>query len=209
MAFAMIIVICLALALTILPFVGLWNGGVSTGLAIGLSILLGLFFLLLWLLLILALAVISVALADFVLPVMYLEDLGIWAAWGRTIALIRRQLGAFALYFLLKVPVAIAANLAAGLLGLAGIVVAAIPVGIIALIVYLVGTAAHVAWAWTQVTIFLAVFCGGVALVWLVYAATCASLPVPVFRQAWALWFLGERDRRLAVLRPPAPAPGM
>jgi hypothetical protein len=187
--------------------VPLWRGN-PTGGAIALIVLLIVAGALVGLALIIALALMSVTLADFVVPIMYLEGLGIWAAWGRAIRLLRSQLGPFALYYVLKMPVEIACALAAGMLSLAASVVALIPVGVLALVGVGVALAAHVVWTWTPVTIFITVFGGGLVLIYVIYAAACAALPVTVFRQAWALWFLGERDRRLATLTFP-PSPGV
>lgn len=212
--FALLALLLLGLGffLIVFPFIhtllAVHRGGPAppaAGVLAALAVVLGI---LLTLLGALVVALIQVTLMDFVLPVMYLEGLGIWASWRRALGLIRAQLGAFALYYVLKIPVGIAAAMASGLLGVLGLLAAVIPLGILALagfLVFLAAKGGHLAWAWTPGTIFLTVFGGGIAFVYVVYGAACAALPVAVFRQAWALCFLGQRDRSLAVIGPPPP----
>ncbi len=152
---------------------------------------------------------ISVFARDFVVPFMALEGLGAMAAWRRVFAELKGQKGACALYVLMKMVLAIGTGIAFAFIDMAVLIVLLLPILLLGLVVVLSGQAAGL--AWNPITISLAVIAGGAAAGGLLFVMAMISVPVAVFFQAYALYFLGSRYPRLGDLMrarsagPPSP----
>lgn len=142
-------------------------------------------------------------LRDFILPFVLFEDASISAAFTRAMELIRREPGPVLFYLLMKFLLSLAAGIAAEICIFLAALVGAIPLGLIAGLVWL---AMHQ----TSATLIMYVVFGLLALVfiaWIVPAAICISAPVMIFYQAYALYFLGGRIPALGNLLEPPPPP--
>ncbi len=141
-------------------------------------------------------AVIFVLTKDFVVPLMALDDINAFEAWRRLVPMLKAELGAYGVYILMKIVLAVVAGaligVAALILGLI-FVVPTIGLGIIAV---LTGKSAGL--TWNPVTIALAVVVGCVLLAIFLYFVSLISVPAIVFFPAYALYFFAARYPRLA-----------
>lgn len=135
-------------------------------------------------------AVIGILTRDFILPVMYLENLKILAAWKKYIPTLKTHIGQTVIYLLLKIVVGIAAVIAAGFVSIIMLIVCGIPLGILVLLGVLIAMA--IGATWNIVTIALVAIAGIVVILGFVYIFSCLMMPVEVFRRTFALLFLGE-----------------
>jgi hypothetical protein len=146
-------------------------------------------------------------LADFVIPSLALEDTSLAEAFRRFGVFVRNEPGQFALYAVLKLALAFAAFMAAGIafyiLMLVVVLAALIVVGVIGLILY----AVHVP---TAVLTALAIVAGvGLYLFVIFYGVFLAYGTVVTFLESYLLYFLGGRypllgERLTASTPPPA-----
>jgi hypothetical protein len=139
---------------------------------------------------------------DFLVPIMALEDLDFADGWSRLLAMIRPELGKYAVYLLLKLVLAIAAAILFGLIAIIPALVLAAP----AVVAVLLGHAAGLGWNVT--TISLAVIFGTLLLLALIYVIGWVSVPATVFFPAYSIYFFAARYPNLdALLHPAPPAP--
>jgi hypothetical protein len=158
------------------------------------------------LLLLVTLAVIHVLTKDFVVPQMALEDIGALEGWRRLWPQLAAEKAGYAGYLGMKIVLAIGAAILLGIISLIVCLVLLIPLGGVAALGVLGGSAAG--WDWNVVTISLAVIYGCVALAILIFATALLSVPVTVFFPAYAIYFFAPRYPPLAALLwPPAPVP--
>jgi len=153
---------------------------------------------------VLAAAIVQILAKDFLVPIMALEGLDFADGWSRLLALMRPEPGKYAVYILLKIVLAIAAAI---IFSIAAIV-PALAVVIPSVVIVLAAKAAGL--AWTVATVSLAVICGVMAMLVLIYLIALVSAPATVFFPAYALYFFASRYPNLAALlvpAPPAPAP--
>jgi hypothetical protein len=194
------------------PILMAWRAGIfgSPGDHIYFLITWGLLLIIIGLFLICASAVIAVFAKDFVVPVMALENRGVLDGWRRVLPMLGQEKGAFTIYLLMKIGLAMGSALLFGIVNVFVIIGLFIPMGLIALIVVLAGAAMGL--TWTTFTICMAVLMGGAFLMMLIYVLSFVSAPAMVFFQAYSLHFLGSRyprlDIELARTMPPPPPPG-
>jgi hypothetical protein len=161
---------------------------------------------LLLVLLLLTLAVIHVLTKDFVVPQMALEDIGALEGWRRLWPQLAAEKAGYAGYLGMKIVLAVGAAILFGIISLLACLVLLIPLGGLAALGVLGGSAAG--WDWNVVTISLAVIYGCVALAVLIFATALISVPVTVFFPAYAIYFFAPRYPPLAALLwPPAQVP--
>ena len=166
---------------------------------VGVILLLGLLFVF-----VLAAVVVQVLARDFLVPIMALEDLDFADGWHRLLAMMRPEKGRFAVYLLLKLVLSIAAGILFGIIAIAPTLLVVVP-GVVAV---LAGRAAGLGWSVT--TISLAIICGTLLLLFLIYLIALVCVPATVFFPAYAIHFLAARYPNLEALlhpAPPLPAP--
>ena len=148
----------------------------------------------------LMLAAVQVLARDFLVPIMALEDLDFADAWSRLFGLMRAEVGKYVVYLLLKFVMVIAALI---LFSILAIIPALLIIGPSALIV-IAGAAAGLSWNVT--TVSLAIICGIMAFLVLLYVIALVATPASVFFPAYAMYFFAARYPNLQVLVYPAPA---
>ena len=145
------------------------------------------------------LGLISAMTRDFVLPIMYVRRVGVIAGWREYWQLLCAHKGGFALYFLMKIVITFAAGIASLFLTVLGLLVAAIPLGLLAGVGYLVVMAAGIhSWDWAY--LWGLVPAGIVILIGLSYWMCCVMLPIPVYYQSYALKYLGYVEPEVALV---------
>ncbi|HEV2231846.1 MAG TPA: hypothetical protein VGV68_00425 [Terriglobia bacterium] len=158
---------------------------------IGLLIVGGVLLFFLALCLILTSAIAALFAKDFVIPVMALENRGVLDGWRRVLPMLSVEKGAYAVYVLMKIVLALASAMLFGIIDVFVLFAFIIPLGIAAVVVVLVGSAAGL--AWNTLTLSAAVVAGGGVLMLLIFVMSFVSAPAMVFFQAYALQFFGSR----------------
>lgn len=147
--------------------------------------------------LICASALAAVFAKDFVVPVMALEDRGVLDGWRRVLPMLAAEKGAFTVYVLMKVGLAMGSAILFGIINVFVLISLIIPLGLVAVVAVLGGAAMGL--TWTTLTICAAVLAGGIILMLLIYVLSFISTPAMVFFQSYSLHFLGSRYPRLDV----------
>jgi len=156
--------------------------------------------------LILLMAVIDLFARDFLIPVMALEDVDAVEGWRRLLAIMGQDKGSYALYVLMKIVLAVGSAIAFTIVNLIVIFVSLIPLGLLALVGYLIGEAAHVPWGNISVILIL-IALGLLALAAILYLVGLVYAPALVFFQSYALEFFAARYETLRTrMAPPTPA---
>lgn len=181
----------------------LQKGEDHLGALIGGGLLLGLVILLL----IVALAVVDLFARDFLIPVMALEDVDAVEGWNRLLAMLGMDKGAYALYVIMKVVLAMGAAIAFTIINLIVILVLLIPLGIVALIGYLAGQGLGVNWDNISVELIL-VALALLAFAGLMYVVGLLYTPGLVFFESFTLEFFAARYGPLHARMFPAPPTG-
>ena len=142
---------------------------------------------------------------DFVLPIMALEGTGAVEGWRRFAPLLKAEKGAYAVYVLMKIVLAIAAAILFGIINLIVLLVLLIPVGIAGAGVVMAGKAAGL--TWTAFTIAAAVTVGVALLLLMFWMFALINTPGMYFFQSYTLHFFGARYERVGAIMCPAPPP--
>jgi MFS family permease len=160
------------------------------------------------LLLVVASALTTVFVKDFVVPVMALEDRGVLDGWRRVLPILAAEKGAFTIYVLMRIGLAIGSAILFGIVNVFAIIGIIIPLGLVALLVVVAGAAMGL--TWTTFTICAAALAGGIFFMLLIYVLSFISAPAMVFFQSYSMHFLGARYPRLDIeLARTAPPPKM
>jgi hypothetical protein len=136
---------------------------------------------------------------DFLVPIMALEDVDFADGWSRLLTFIRPEPGRFAVYLLMKLVLAIAAEIVFGIAVLIPAIIIVAPAAIVAIAAYSAGI------TWTVATISLAIILGSLLLVILIYVIALVCVPSTVFFPAFAIYFFAARYPRLDAILHPAP----
>jgi hypothetical protein len=132
---------------------------------------------------------------DFVVPFMAIEGVGVVEGWRRLFHSLQGQKGAYAIYVLMKIVLAVGAGIGFALIDIAVLIVLLIPILLIGLVAVLLGQAAGL--TWNPATISIAVLAGVLLAGGLLFVMAMLSVPLAVFFQAYALYFLGSRYPQL------------
>src|SRR5262249_22226838 len=155
--------------------------------------------------------IVVVFLKDFVAPVLALEDLTIGEAWGRVKTIASADPGAFVVYVLMKIVLAIASGIIFGIVFFVVLLAILIPTIVVAVAVgvtlkaqlqslsafFAAMTAAKMALIATAIVVFV----GAIA-----YLLAFISVPAAIFFESYALFFLGSRYEPLRALLIPEPS---
>ena len=144
---------------------------------------------------------------DFVVPQMALEGIGVIEGWRRLWPLIQMEKGAYAVYVIMKIGLAIGAAIIVGIASAILVVVLALPAVAVALAAVLAGKTAGLTWSIFTITAAVVAVC--ILFAVLLYLVSLVSVPVIVFFPAYAMYFFAARYRPLTVAlypeAPPAP----
>jgi hypothetical protein len=203
-----------AIGLLVLPLMSAARSGVFRQPGGGLAYLLGAgaILLLIFVIVVVLFWIVVVFLKDFVAPVLALEDLTIGEAWGRVKTIASADPGAFVVYILMKIVLAIASGIIFGIVTFVVVLAILIPTIIVAVAVgvtfkgqlqnlsglFSSMTAAKLALIATAVVVFIAA---------IAYLLAFISVPAAIFFESYALFFLGSRYEPLRALLIPEPSP--
>ncbi len=154
--------------------------------------------------LLLTVSVVHMMTKDFVVPQMALEDISALEGWRRLWPQLAAEKAGYAGYIGIKILLAIGAAILFGIISVIACLVLLIPLGGVAALGVLGGSAAG--WNWNLYTILLVVIYSSVALGILIFAIALISVPVTVFFPAYAIYFFAPRYLPLEALLWPAPA---
>jgi hypothetical protein len=175
------------------------SGGPPGGASIAGMVGVGLVALFLLILVAIVLGLISAITRDFVLPLMYTRRIRVLEAWGQCRRILSENKGGFVVYFLMKIVATFVSGIAGMILALGGLLVACIPLGILAGSGYLIVQAVGIdSWSWSYLWGIIPV--GIVVIVALSYWITCWVLPIPVWFQSYALKYLGYVEPSAATI---------
>jgi hypothetical protein len=180
----------LILALMAGLFIFLVFGG---GVGLLLGIVLGILFFIILIPLIIAFSIIISMAEDFAVPIMSLRGDGILKSMRHSIGLFKKEILQFALYYVMK----LALGMAASVISIILLIPVFIVMGIMIAIIVVIGALAGISLSWSAPLVAIAIV--GVAIVMLlfIYLSVLITLPIPVFFRYYSLMFLRERDAGL------------
>jgi hypothetical protein len=155
--------------------------------------------------LVVVLAIIDMLGRDFLVPVMAFEDVGALEGWERLLGIMGAEKSAYAVYVLMKIVLAVAGGIIFAILDLIVILVLLIPLGVLALVGYLIGSGVGI--AWNISTELLVAGVGLLAIAGILYVVGFVYAPGLVFFQSYTLEFFAPRYGPLgSKMLPPGPA---
>lgn len=205
-------VLFLALALGIGLPVGLaWLGGVFEAPEDHLVLLVigGVLLFFAFLALLVGSLVVSLAVKDWVVPLMALENLGVIEGWRRLIPMLRANASAYLLFVVMKALLALGSAIFFTILYIVVALVVLVPFLLSGIVAGLFGHAAGI--TWSPLVIAVVSVIGGIVLLVILYAMAFLYTPAMVFFQAYALYFFGTQFPRLGdalTLTPASNPPG-
>lgn len=149
------------------------------------------------------LGIISLITIDFVLPIMYKENIKILAAWGKAWEIIKKNAGNFVVYTLIKIGLGIGAGIVYFLAFIIGFIAVAIPIALLVVALYFLSKALPAAAAvpyWMVVGLILTPVC-----LFLFYCLIAINLPFAVFFRTYGLKFLERLDPQYAFIKTEKP----
>jgi hypothetical protein len=149
-------------------------------------------------------SVIDLFARDFLVPVMALENCGVWDGWRRVLHMVNEEKLAYSGYVLMKIVLAVGSAILFGIVDLIAFLFLLIPLGIIGVAVYFGVRGMNLGWNMGTISALVI----GVALVIAAVLWIFAFIYSPglVFFQSYALRFFASRFPALnAAMQPPAP----
>lgn len=122
----------------------------------------------------------------FVVPIMLTEDRSLLSAWRRLLGLIGGNLGQFLLYLVVSVLLGIGVSIVLGFAVLFAAIAIGIPVGIVAVALY-IALSGPILWILAGAVVFVGIVAFAVAVMFI-------SVPLLVFLRYYALFVLGDVD---------------
>ena len=166
--------------------------------------------------LVVVLAIIDMLGRDFLVPLMAFEDVGALEGWERLAAMMGAEKSAYAVYVLMKIVLAMAGGIIFAILDLIVILVLLIPLGLLALAGYLIGSGLGITWNISTELLLAGV--GLLAISGILYVIGFVYAPGLVFFQSYTVEFFAPRygplGSKLFLLSPavtplPPPMPPM
>lgn len=139
----------------------------------------------------LVVAVIDLLARDFLVPIMAVENRGVWSGWRRLLPMLSLEKLAYTGYILMKAVLAIGSAIFFGIIDLIALLLLLIPVGLVGVLVYLALRGTDLSWDFATVSMTVALAALVVALILWVFAFLYS--PALVFFQSYALRFLSSR----------------
>lgn len=152
--------------------------------------------------------VIDLLARDFLVPVMAMENCGVWTGWRRVGQLLGGEKLACTGYVLMKIVLALGSAILFGIVNLIVILFLLIPMAIVGGIAYFALRNAHITWNFGTVSALVLAIAAAIAI--LMWACAFVYSPGLVFFQSYALRFFASRFPALnaAMFIPPqSPAP--
>lgn len=136
-------------------------------------------------------AVIDLLARDFLVPIMAVENRGVWSAWQRLLPMLAAEKLAYTGYILMKAVLAVGSAIFFGIIDLIALLLLLIPLGLIGVLAYLGLRGANLSWnfATVSVTVILA----GLVIALIMWMFAFLYSPALVFFQSYALRFLASR----------------
>lgn len=150
--------------------------------------------------------VIDLLARDFLVPVMAMENCGVWAGWRRIRQLLGGEKLACAGYVLMKIVLAVGSAILFGIVDVIVVLFLLIPMGIVGVAIYFAVRNLNLMWNFGTISALII----GIALAIAVIFWACAFVYSPglVFFQSYALRFFASRFPALYhVMNPPAAPP--
>lgn len=187
-----------------LPVLGLWRGGAFShpGEHIVLLVFSIFFMIIFFLAFFLVAWTIGTVVKDFLVPIMALEDLSVVEAWRVYKPILQQAKASAAGYLGMKILLAIGLGILVGIISLFILFLLLVPtVGFGLLIVGIMATGK----LGVVIGILLAIVGGTIFIGLMFFASGMLSVPLAVFFQSYALYYVGSRYQRLGELLWPAP----
>lgn len=148
-------------------------------------------------------AVIDLLARDFLVPIMAVENRGVWSAWRRLLPMLSSEKLAYTGYILMKAVLAVGSAIFFGIVDLIALLLLLIPIGLLGVLVYLALRGANLSWDFATVSAVVILAALIVALIMWVFAFLYS--PALVFFQSYTLRFLESRLPSLNALMNRAP----
>lgn len=136
-------------------------------------------------------AIVDLLARDFLVPIMAVENQGVWSAWRRLLPMLAEEKLAYSGYILMKAVLAIGSAIFFGIVDLLALLLLLIPLGLIGLLVYLGLRGADLSWNFGTVSVTVVLAALMIALILWLFAFLYS--PALVFFQSYALRFLASR----------------
>jgi hypothetical protein len=155
--------------------------------------------------LIVASMVVNLAIKDWVVPLMAMENLGVIKGWRRLIPMLRASWPAYLFFILMKALLALGSAIFFTILYIIAALVILVPFVLSGIVAGVLGQAAGI--TWNPLVIAAVSILGGIVLLLVLYGMACLYMPAMVFFQSYALHFFGTQYPRLGEALAPVPAP--
>jgi hypothetical protein len=136
-------------------------------------------------------AVIDLLARDFLVPIMAVENRGVWSGWRRLLPMLAAEKLANTGYILMKTVLSIGSAILFGIIDLVALLLLLIPLGLIGVLVYLSLRGVNLPWNFTTVSVTIILAALLVAVILWLFAFLYS--PALVFFQSYALRFLASR----------------
>lgn len=147
-------------------------------------------FALIFIVFIICISVLITLVTDFVVPIMYAEDVKITKGWEFFKPIAKNNIGGLITYFLLKLVIAVMQAILGVIATVASLIIVGIPTAIIAVIGFIIGSSLNL--TWSVATILLAGVFGIIAFCAFIYIAQVILMPIEVLKKTFALDILGQ-----------------
>lgn len=146
-------------------------------------------------------AVIDLLARDFLVPIMAVENRGVWSAWQRLLPMLVAEKLAYTGYILMKAVLAVGSAIFFGIIDLIALLLLLIPVGLFGVLIYFGLRGADLSWNFATVSV--TVILGALVISLILWLFAFLYSPALVFFQSYALRFLASRLLSLnAVMNP-------
>ena len=140
---------------------------------------------------------------DFLVPVMALENCGVWEAWWRLLQMLGAEKLAYAGYVLMKIVLAVGSAILFGIVDLIVTLFLFIPMGIIGVAIYFAVRGMNLTWSFGAISALVILI--ALAIAFILWACAFVYSPGLVFFQSYALRFFASRFPLLDAAMNPRP----
>lgn len=147
-------------------------------------------------------AVIDLLARDFLVPIMAVENRGVWSGWRRLLPMLTAEKLAYTGYILMKAVLAIGSAIFFGIVDVIALLLLLIPLGLIGVLIYLSLRGSNLSWNFATISATVVLAALVIALILWLFAFIYS--PALVFFQAYALRFLASRLPSLSAVMNPA-----
>lgn len=145
---------------------------------------------------------------DFLVPVMALENCGVWDGWRRFLQMLVAEKLSYTGYVLMKIVLAVGSAILFGIVDLILTLFLLIPMGIIGVAIYLAVRGMNLTWSFGTISALVILIALAIAVI--LWACAFVYSPGLVFFQSYALRFFASRFPLLhAAMNPPQISPAI